>query len=70
VTERPEAVKAGAVKVVGTDTARIVKTCCRLLDSERSYSEMVVRRNPYGDGRTSQKIVEIIRRRLGRIERA
>jgi UDP-N-acetylglucosamine 2-epimerase (non-hydrolysing) len=53
VTERPEAVKAGAVKLVGTDTERIVKACCRLLDSPRAYGKMVVRKNPYGDGKTS-----------------
>ena len=70
VTERPEAVKAGAVKVVGTDTDRIVKACSRLLDSRQAYGSMIVRRNPYGDGTTSERIVKIVRDRLGRIERA
>jgi UDP-N-acetylglucosamine 2-epimerase (non-hydrolysing) len=70
VTERPEAVEAGAVKIVGTDTGRIVNACCRLLDSRQSYKKMIVRKNPYGDGRTSEKIVGIILKRLGTVERA
>lgn len=70
VTERPEAVKAGAVKIVGTDTARIVDACSRLLDSRVSYKKMIVRKNPYGDGKTSEKIVEIILKRLAGVERA
>jgi UDP-N-acetylglucosamine 2-epimerase (non-hydrolysing) len=70
VTERPEAVRAGAVRVVGTDTDRIVKACCRLLDSPSAYRGMIVRRNPYGDGKASQRIVETIGARLEKIERA
>ena len=70
VTERPEAVKAGAVRVVGTDTDRIVKACCRLLDSPGAYRGMIVRRNPYGDGKASRRIVEAIGAHLERIERA
>jgi UDP-N-acetylglucosamine 2-epimerase (non-hydrolysing) len=70
VTERPEAVKAGAVEVVGTDTGRIVESCSRLLDSRRAYDKMIVRRNPYGDGKTSERIVKIIRTQLKKIERA
>jgi len=60
VTERPEAVKAGAVKVVGTDTRKIVEECSRLLDSRAAYRRMIVRRNPYGDGKASERIVKII----------
>jgi UDP-N-acetylglucosamine 2-epimerase (non-hydrolysing) len=70
VTERPEAVKAGAVKIVGTDTARIVDACSLLLDSRASYRKMIVGKNPYGDGRTSQRIVDIILKRLAGVERA
>ncbi len=67
VTERPEAVKAGAVKVVGTDTGTIVEECSRLLDSQAAYRKMVVRRNPYGDGRASERIVKITRQYLSRV---
>jgi UDP-N-acetylglucosamine 2-epimerase (non-hydrolysing) len=70
VTERPEAVKAGAVKVVGTETGRIITACCRLLDSRRVYNSMIVRRNPYGDGRTSERIVRTILKHLDKVERA
>jgi UDP-N-acetylglucosamine 2-epimerase (non-hydrolysing) len=70
VTERPEAVEAGAVKVVGTETGRIVSACCRLLDSEQAYSRMMVRRNPYGDGRTAERIVGTILKHLDEVERA
>ncbi len=67
VTERPEAVKVGAVKVVGTATQRIVEECDRLLNSQTAYRKMVVRKNPYGDGKASQKIVNIIARHLGKV---
>ena len=68
VTERPEAVEAGAVRVVGTDSDRIIAASCSLLDSEAEYKKMVVERNPYGDGKTSQRIVEIILDHLSRVE--
>jgi UDP-N-acetylglucosamine 2-epimerase (non-hydrolysing) len=64
VTERPEAVKAGAVKVVGTDTRKIVDEAARLLTSPAAYKRMLVRRNPYGDGKAAQRIVESVRRYL------
>ena len=65
VTERPEAVRAGAVKIVGTDFHRIVRAAASLLDSEEQYRRMTVGRNPYGDGKTSRRIVKIILDRLG-----
>ena len=55
-TERPEAVEAGTVLLVGTDTARIVSEASRLLDDERAYREMSVAHNPYGDGHASERI--------------
>lgn len=70
VTERPEAVEAGAVKVVGTATDRIVKACRDLLDSDRAYSKMIVRKNPYGDGTASQRIIDVILAHDRGIERA
>jgi UDP-N-acetylglucosamine 2-epimerase (non-hydrolysing) len=64
VTERPEAVKAGAVRIVGTDTRRIVDAAAELLGSSAVYKRMVVDKNPYGDGRASQRIVRAAKRFL------
>jgi UDP-N-acetylglucosamine 2-epimerase (non-hydrolysing) len=55
-TERPEAVTAGTVKLVGTDADRIVYEAGRLLDDEGEYSRMARIHNPYGDGRASERI--------------
>ncbi|MDH5661876.1 MAG: UDP-N-acetylglucosamine 2-epimerase (non-hydrolyzing) [Elusimicrobiota bacterium] len=60
VTERPEAVKAGTVKVVGLSRERIFKETCKLLDSKRMYDRMAKSVNPYGDGKASQRIVNAI----------
>ena len=68
VTERPEAVKAGAVKLVGADRRKIVSSAASLLSSEMAYRRMIIRRNPYGDGGTSQRITKIILERLGKRE--
>jgi UDP-N-acetylglucosamine 2-epimerase (non-hydrolysing) len=65
VTERPEAVEAGAVKVVGTERESIVEAASTLLDSEGEYMKMVVKRNPYGDGHTAEMITDIVMKRLG-----
>ena len=64
VTERPEAVKAGAVKIVGTDTRRIVDAAARLLASPAAYKRMVIDKNPYGDGTASRRIVDAAKRFL------
>jgi len=69
VTERPEAVKAGAVRIVGTDTRRIVSAATELLESEEAYRKMLIRKNPYGDGHAARKIMDTIARRLGEVER-
>jgi UDP-N-acetylglucosamine 2-epimerase (non-hydrolysing) len=61
VTERPEAVAAGTVKVVGTSCQRIVEETVDLLDSREAYERMAQAVNPYGDGLASQRIVEAIR---------
>lgn len=55
-TERPEAVEAGTVKLVGTDPARIVVETARLLDCSDEYTRMSRTHNPYGDGHASQRI--------------
>jgi UDP-N-acetylglucosamine 2-epimerase (non-hydrolysing) len=60
VTERPEAVMAGTVKLVGTNRDVIVRECTRLLDDEAAYAIMSRAHNPYGDGKASQRIVDEI----------
>ena len=57
VTERPEAVEAGTVRVIGTDRWRIVAETMRLLTDEKAYQEMAHAVNPYGDGRAAYRIV-------------
>ncbi len=59
-TERPEAVKAGTVKMVGTNKKEIVRNTNLLLDDERHYAEMSSRSNPYGDGKASERIINFI----------
>lgn len=59
-TERPEAVKAGTVKLVGTNIVDIVEGVCDLMDNAESYKEMSVAHNPYGDGRACQRIQEVL----------
>lgn len=62
VTERPEAVDAGTVRLVGTDHGRIVSEATRLLDDPVAYHAMARAHNPYGDGLASRRIVEEVRR--------
>lgn len=59
-TERPAAIKAGTVRLVGTCDETIVAETVRLLDDELAYQVMSHANNPYGDGRTSQRIVEAV----------
>jgi UDP-N-acetylglucosamine 2-epimerase (non-hydrolysing) len=65
-TERPEAVAAGTVKLVGPHRARIVMETQRLLDDRAEYERMARVHNPYGDGRASIRICEEILRHLSR----
>jgi len=60
VTERPEGVEAGTVKVVGLSKERIFRETCNLLDNKRMYDKMATSVNPYGDGKASLRIVEAI----------
>jgi UDP-N-acetylglucosamine 2-epimerase (non-hydrolysing) len=60
-TERPEAVSAGTVRLVGTDVARIVGSVSTLLDDAAAYRRMSVAHNPYGDGRACERIVAALR---------
>lgn len=59
-TERPEAVAAGTARVVGTDPDEIVRTTLALLDDKQAYEQMARAVNPYGDGRASDRMVQIL----------
>ncbi len=59
-TERPEGVEAGTAKLVGTDREAILTEAVRLLDDEKHYLAMARAHNPFGDGKASQKIADII----------
>ena len=59
-TERPEAIDAGTVRLVGTDRGRIVQEATRLLDDEQAYAAMSHAHNPYGDGLASSRIAAAI----------
>lgn len=60
-TERPEALSAGTVKLVGTDYDKIVSEVSALLDNEAHYEAMSKAVNPYGDGKACERIVEIFK---------
>ena len=60
-TERPEAVEAGTVLLVGTDKEKIVNQANNLLNDNSSYQKMSMLHNPYGDGKSCQRIVEFIK---------
>ena len=62
-TERPEAVEAGTVKLVGTNYDLIVSETSRLLDDEEYYNTMSQANNPYGDGQACERIIEFINKR-------
>lgn len=57
-TERPEAISAGTVRLVGTDKDRIVSETAKLLNDKDEYQRMSLAHNPYGDGNAAQRIVE------------
>ena len=60
-TERPEAVEAGTVKLVGTNKETIIQEAQKLIDDENEYSKMSKAHNPYGDGKACERIVKFIR---------
>lgn len=60
-TERPEALKAGTVRLVGTNKDRIVSEIKNLLVNQSAYNNMSLAYNPYGDGEASKRIVEKIK---------
>lgn len=59
-TERPEAVKAGTVKIAGIEKEKIVQLADELLNSQKAYDEMAQAANPYGDGTASKQIADFI----------
>jgi len=64
-TERPEGVEAGTAKLVGTDPAAIVTEISTLLDDREAYEAMARAHNPFGDGRSSARIVELLANEIG-----
>jgi UDP-N-acetylglucosamine 2-epimerase (non-hydrolysing) len=64
VTERPEAVTAGTVRLVGANYARIVESVSELLENSQVYLAMSKAHNPYGDGRASRRIADLLERDL------
>ncbi|MGP5666156.1 non-hydrolyzing UDP-N-acetylglucosamine 2-epimerase [Glutamicibacter arilaitensis] len=64
-TERPEAVTAGTVRLIGTDEKRIFDSVTELLHDEAAYNEMANAVNPYGDGKASERTVAAIAELLG-----
>ncbi|MEG0371878.1 MAG: UDP-N-acetylglucosamine 2-epimerase (non-hydrolyzing) [Clostridium sp.] len=69
VTERPEAVEVGTVKIVGTNKDNIVKATLDLIDNKDSYEAMANAVNPYGDGLASKRITDSILYHFGKIEK-
>ena len=65
-TERPEGVTAGTAKLVGTDATRIVTEIFTLLDDNAAYESMARAHNPFGDGQTARRIVELLRSETGK----
>jgi UDP-N-acetylglucosamine 2-epimerase (non-hydrolysing) len=63
-TERPEAVDAGTVRLVGTDADKIVRECSLLLNDTTAYESMARALNPYGDGKAATRIVQTLQERL------
>lgn len=61
VTERPEAVDAGTVRLVGANQAQIVKNIIELIDDPQVYASMAKAHNPYGDGHACSKIVQVLK---------
>lgn len=60
-TERPEALQAGTVRLVGTNKSSIIEAAQELLDNQKLYEKMAKAHNPYGDGKACKKIVEFLK---------
>lgn len=59
-TERPEGVEAGTLKLVGTESEKVKKEMEELLDNDAEYQRMTQAKNPYGDGKASERILDVI----------
>jgi UDP-N-acetylglucosamine 2-epimerase len=68
-TERPEAVKAGTVRLAGTNEERIFSMASEILENEEEYNSMARAVNPYGDGNASPRIVQTLLYRYGLSDR-
>jgi len=64
ITERPEAITAGTAKIVGRDTDRIATKASLLLSNPNEYRKMAKAKNPYGDGKAAERIVDILLEQL------
>lgn len=64
-TERPEAIEAGTVQLVGTDRQLIVDTIGELLDDSKRYAQMATAKNPFGDGQAARRIVQALMYQFG-----
>lgn len=60
-TERPEALEAGTVKLVGTDYDKIVKEVSQLIEDAQYYQTMSEAVNPYGDGKACERIINVLK---------
>jgi UDP-N-acetylglucosamine 2-epimerase (non-hydrolysing) len=63
-TERPEAVTAGTVKLVGTDRKRIVSETSRLIENKSVYQKMSKAHNPYGDGKACKRVLNFLKKEI------
>ena len=61
LTERPEGVNAGTVRLVGVNENRITKNIRELLENEQSYQKMSKAHNPYGDGKACERIIAVLK---------
>jgi UDP-N-acetylglucosamine 2-epimerase (non-hydrolysing) len=61
-TERPEAVIAGTVKLVGTDKDLIIKETLKLINNKEEYDKMSKSHNPYGDGKAAERIIDFLKK--------
>jgi UDP-N-acetylglucosamine 2-epimerase (non-hydrolysing) len=64
VTERTEGIEAGTAKLIGTESEKIFSETMRLLHDKKAYQKMAKANNPYGDGKSSERIINILRRKL------
>ncbi len=63
-TERPEAIEAGTAKLVGTEERQVIDAAQKLLSDRKEYQAMTSKANPYGDGQSAKRIVDILRRQF------